>query len=183
MTPVRPNPASPQGITPVWIVGLASGSHGIAIFPERIGSYPASYPYGSLESGVWHEVVHLALSAQPLCKVAALSLNRDSAGAVRARYRGSVSQPRTPDENVQALGIARVAASMKSGSLRGSTSPPSPVRQSPCPHDLPCLAASDYRASQAECRALPVLTQTGTCPSIPRPLVRGAPLSGVHLLS
>src|SRR5918999_672180 len=51
-------------VTPVWIVGLASGSHDIAIFPERIGSYPASHPYDSLESVVWHEVVHLALSAQ-----------------------------------------------------------------------------------------------------------------------
>jgi hypothetical protein len=46
--------------TPVWIVGLASGQRDIAIFPERIGSYP----YDSLESVVWHEVVHLALSAQ-----------------------------------------------------------------------------------------------------------------------
>jgi hypothetical protein len=46
--------------TPVWIVGLASGRHDIAIFPERIGVYP----YDSLESVVWHEVVHLALSAQ-----------------------------------------------------------------------------------------------------------------------
>ncbi len=46
--------------TPAWIVGLASGSRDIAIFPERIGSYP----YDSLESVVWHEVVHLALSAQ-----------------------------------------------------------------------------------------------------------------------
>jgi len=46
--------------TPVWIVGLASGSHDIAIFPARIGSYP----YDSLEAVVWHEAVHLALSAQ-----------------------------------------------------------------------------------------------------------------------
>jgi hypothetical protein len=45
---------------PVWIVGLASGQRDIAIFPERIGSYP----YDSLESVVWHEVVHLALAAQ-----------------------------------------------------------------------------------------------------------------------
>ena len=51
-------------ITPAWIVGLASGSHDIAIFPDRIGSSPASYPCDSLESVVWHEVVHLALSAQ-----------------------------------------------------------------------------------------------------------------------
>jgi len=47
-------------VTPVWIVGLAAGSHDIAIFPERIGSYP----YDSLESVVWHEVAHLALAAQ-----------------------------------------------------------------------------------------------------------------------
>ena len=46
--------------TPVWIVGLASGLHDIAIFPQRIGTYP----YDSLESVVWHEVVHLALAAQ-----------------------------------------------------------------------------------------------------------------------
>jgi hypothetical protein len=46
--------------TPVWIVGVASGRRDIVIFPERIGSYP----YDSLESVVWHEVVHLALSAR-----------------------------------------------------------------------------------------------------------------------
>ena len=45
---------------PSWIVGLASGQRDIAIFPERIGSYP----YDSLEAVVWHEVVHLALAAQ-----------------------------------------------------------------------------------------------------------------------
>jgi hypothetical protein len=45
---------------PVWTVGLASSQRDIAIFPERIGFYP----YDSLESVVWHEVVHLALSAQ-----------------------------------------------------------------------------------------------------------------------
>lgn len=45
---------------PVWTVGLASGQRDIAIFPDRIGSYP----YDSLESVVWHEVVHLALAAQ-----------------------------------------------------------------------------------------------------------------------
>ncbi len=50
--------------TPAWVVGLASGSHDIAILPGRIGSYPASYPYDSLESVVWHEVVHLAVSGQ-----------------------------------------------------------------------------------------------------------------------
>jgi hypothetical protein len=44
----------------VWIVGVASGRRDIVIFPERIGSYP----YDSLESVVWHEVVHLALSAR-----------------------------------------------------------------------------------------------------------------------
>jgi hypothetical protein len=50
--------------TPAWVVGLASGSHDITIFPGRIGTYPASYPYDSLEAVVWHEVVHLALSTQ-----------------------------------------------------------------------------------------------------------------------
>jgi hypothetical protein len=39
--------------TPVWIAGLASGQHDIAIFPERIGAYP----YDSLESVVWHKFV------------------------------------------------------------------------------------------------------------------------------
>ena len=46
--------------TPLWTVGLASGHRDIAIFPERIGSYP----YNSLESVVWHEVVHLAITAR-----------------------------------------------------------------------------------------------------------------------
>lgn len=45
---------------PVWTVGVASGQRDIAILPARIGSYP----YDSLESVLWHEVVHLALSAQ-----------------------------------------------------------------------------------------------------------------------
>ena len=51
-------------VVPRWIVGLASGAHAIAIFPDRIGSAAASSPYDSLESVVWHEVVHLALTAQ-----------------------------------------------------------------------------------------------------------------------
>jgi hypothetical protein len=46
--------------TPGWIVGRAFDSSDVVIFPARVGSYP----YGSLESVVWHEVVHLALSAQ-----------------------------------------------------------------------------------------------------------------------
>ena len=45
---------------PGWIVGRAFDSSDVVIFPARVGSYP----YGSLESVVWHEVVHLALSAQ-----------------------------------------------------------------------------------------------------------------------
>ncbi len=49
---------------PNWIVGLASGTEDIAIFPARIGASPATYPYDSLESVVWHEVVHLALASQ-----------------------------------------------------------------------------------------------------------------------
>lgn len=46
--------------TPEWIVGLARGSRNIVIFPGRIGSYP----HGSLESVVRHEIVHLALNAR-----------------------------------------------------------------------------------------------------------------------
>ena len=72
---------------PVWTVGLASGLRDIAIFPERIGSYP----YDSLESVVWHEVVHLALAAQagnrPLPRWfhegVAMSVERDGASRVR----------------------------------------------------------------------------------------------------
>ncbi len=45
---------------PTWVVGLAAGTDEIAIFPDRIGSYP----YGSLESVVRHEIVHLALNAR-----------------------------------------------------------------------------------------------------------------------
>jgi hypothetical protein len=45
---------------PPWIVGLASGQRDVVIFPGRIGQYP----YDSLESVVWHEVVHLALTVQ-----------------------------------------------------------------------------------------------------------------------
>jgi hypothetical protein len=46
--------------TPDWIVGRAAGTRDIVIFPERIGAYP----YGSLESVVRHEIVHLALSTR-----------------------------------------------------------------------------------------------------------------------
>ncbi len=49
---------------PTWIVGLASGTRDIVVFPERIGASPDAYPYDSLESVVWHEVVHLSLAAQ-----------------------------------------------------------------------------------------------------------------------
>jgi hypothetical protein len=45
---------------PPWIVGLAFGQQDVVIFPGRIGQYP----YDSLESVVWHEVVHLALTVQ-----------------------------------------------------------------------------------------------------------------------
>lgn len=47
------------GEVPDWVVGLALGVQDVVIFPERV----ASYPYGSLESVMRHEVVHLALSA------------------------------------------------------------------------------------------------------------------------
>lgn len=46
--------------TPRWIVGLASGTEDIVIFPARVGSYP----YDSLESVLRHEIVHLALTAR-----------------------------------------------------------------------------------------------------------------------
>jgi hypothetical protein len=48
------------GRIPRWVVGLASGSEYVLIFPERIGPYP----YDSLESVMRHEIVHLALNAR-----------------------------------------------------------------------------------------------------------------------
>jgi MYXO-CTERM domain-containing protein len=45
---------------PRWVVGLASGTSRVVIFPDRIGGYP----YGSLETVVRHEAVHLALNAR-----------------------------------------------------------------------------------------------------------------------
>jgi hypothetical protein len=47
-------------VTPWWVVGLATGTEDVVIFPARAGSYP----YESLESVLRHEVVHLALSAR-----------------------------------------------------------------------------------------------------------------------
>ena len=53
--------AHPRALAaPPWVVAQASGLHEIAIFPARIGAYP----HDSLESVVWHEVVHLALAAR-----------------------------------------------------------------------------------------------------------------------
>lgn len=46
--------------TPSWIAGQAFGSREIVIFPARVGAYP----HDSLETVVWHELVHLALSAR-----------------------------------------------------------------------------------------------------------------------
>jgi hypothetical protein len=45
---------------PAWVVAQASGFRDIVIFPARVGTYP----HDSLESVVWHEVVHLAVSIQ-----------------------------------------------------------------------------------------------------------------------
>jgi len=45
---------------PEWIVGFASGTEDVVIFPSRIGSYP----YGSIESVVRHEIVHLAVNTR-----------------------------------------------------------------------------------------------------------------------
>ena len=55
-----PEGASRARATPRWIVGEAFGFRNVVIFPARVGPYP----YGSLESVVTHEIVHLALSAQ-----------------------------------------------------------------------------------------------------------------------
>jgi hypothetical protein len=54
-----PDEDSRAGTVPHWIVGLAFGEREIAIFPDRV----VSYPYDSLESVVRHEVTHLALNA------------------------------------------------------------------------------------------------------------------------
>jgi len=48
------------GRLPEWIVGFASGTEDVVILPSRIGSYP----YGSIESVVRHEIVHLALNTR-----------------------------------------------------------------------------------------------------------------------
>lgn len=45
---------------PRWVVGLASGTEDVVVFPERVGPYP----YDSLESVMRHEIVHLALNAR-----------------------------------------------------------------------------------------------------------------------
>jgi hypothetical protein len=46
--------------TPDWIVGLASGTSDIVIFPQRV----LPYPHDSIESVFRHEVVHLALATR-----------------------------------------------------------------------------------------------------------------------
>lgn len=43
-----------------WVVAQALGERDIVIFPSRVGRYP----HDSLESVVWHEVVHLALTSR-----------------------------------------------------------------------------------------------------------------------
>ncbi len=43
---------------PAWVVGRITGPSAVVIFPDRVGSYP----YGSLESVVWHEIAHVALA-------------------------------------------------------------------------------------------------------------------------
>jgi hypothetical protein len=46
------------GAVPRWTVAQALGTETVVIFPDRI----ASYPYGSLEAVVLHEIAHLALN-------------------------------------------------------------------------------------------------------------------------
>jgi MYXO-CTERM domain-containing protein len=53
----RDQPAAQQ--SPPWVVGTASGTDTMVLYPHRIGAYP----YDSLESVVVHELAHLALSA------------------------------------------------------------------------------------------------------------------------
>jgi len=55
-----PEDAPRARATPAWVVGFASGTQEIVIFPGR----PGAYPHDSLEAVVWHEVTHLALAAQ-----------------------------------------------------------------------------------------------------------------------
>jgi hypothetical protein len=45
---------------PRGVVGRATGGSVVEILPARIGPYP----YGSLESVLWHEIAHVALSRQ-----------------------------------------------------------------------------------------------------------------------
>ena len=45
---------------PRWIVGLASGTRDVVIFPQRV----PPYPYDSVESVFRHEVAHLALEVR-----------------------------------------------------------------------------------------------------------------------
>jgi hypothetical protein len=53
-----PEDDSRASSTPRWIVGRAFGTEQVEIFPQRV----SSYPYGSLDAVVRHEIVHLALT-------------------------------------------------------------------------------------------------------------------------
>ena len=45
--------------TPVWVAGFADSAHDLVVlFPSRIGSYP----YGTLEGVVYHEVAHVLIN-------------------------------------------------------------------------------------------------------------------------
>jgi hypothetical protein len=49
-----------SGQVPPWVVGFASGTAHVVVFPDRV----LPYPYDSLESVLRHEIAHLALSAR-----------------------------------------------------------------------------------------------------------------------
>jgi hypothetical protein len=74
---------------PPWIVGLASGTSDIVIFPTRV----VRYPYDSLESVVRHEIVHLALThaadGRPLPRWfhEGLAVSVDAGFGIRSRLR------------------------------------------------------------------------------------------------
>jgi len=75
--------------TPSWIVGQAFGSIDVVVFPARVGAYP----YSSLESVLWHEVVHLALSVQARSQPLPRWFHEGVAMSVERRW-GFVSQVR-----------------------------------------------------------------------------------------
>lgn len=103
--------------TPEWIVGRAFGTSRVIIIPERI----SSYPYGSLESVVLHEIVHLALSARAGGQPLPRWFHEGVAVSVEAGW-GLGSQMRLLVAAAREPGLADVTALFESGSHPDSTS-------------------------------------------------------------